>query len=63
MDETLEKMVAISKVDGGKYLAQCRVCGAWIEVQPLIGQDMTVKFWEADFVCCETKQAAWFFTI
>ena len=61
--EMQEKKVAISKVDDGKYLAQCRLCGAWIEVHPTIGQDMTIKFWQADFTCCETKQAALFFTI
>jgi len=49
MDETPEKKVAISKVDAGKYLAQCRLCGTWIEVHPVIGQDKTIKFWEADF--------------
>ncbi len=63
MDEMQEKKVAISKVDDGKYLAQCRLCGTWIEVHPVIGQDMTIKFWEADFWCCETKQAAFFFTV
>lgn len=63
MDETPEKKVAITKVDDGKYLAQCRLCGIWTEVQPVIGQDMTIKFWEADFLCCETKQAALFFSI
>lgn len=63
MDEMPEKQAAITKVDDGKYLAQCRLCGAWTEVHPTIGQDMTMKFWQADFTCCETKQAAFFFTI
>ena len=58
-----EKKVAISKVDDGKCLAQCRLCVTWIEVHPVIGRDMTIKFWEADFWCCETRQAAFFFTI
>lgn len=57
MDAMQEKRVAISKIDNGKYLAQCRLCGRWIEVHPAIGQDMTIKFWEADFTCCETNQA------
>jgi len=38
-----EKKVAISKVEKGKYLAQCRLCGAWIEVHPAIWQDMTIN--------------------
>lgn len=63
MDEMPEKKRAISKVEDAKYLAQCRLCGTWIEVHPVIGQDMSIKFWEADFLCCETKQAAFFFTI
>lgn len=63
MDKMQEKPRAISKIDHGQYLAQCRLCGTWIEVQPTIGQDMTIKFGEADFICCETKQAAFFFTI
>jgi hypothetical protein len=58
-----EKKRAISKVEGSKYLSQCRQCGAWIEVHPAIGQDMTIKLWEADFSCGEAKQAALFFTI
>ncbi len=59
----LEKKWAVSKVDDGKYLAQCQVCGAWTEVHPAIGQDMSVKFWDTDFVCCDTKQSALFFSI
>ncbi len=63
MEETSERRLAISRVDDGKYLAQCRLCGAWTEVHPAIGQDMTIKFWEAHFTCCGTRQSALFFTI
>lgn len=58
-----DKLEAISKVENGKYLAQCRVCGHWREVQPTIRQDATMRFWEVDFLCCDTQQRALFFTI
>ena len=63
MNKMPEKKVAISKVEDGKYLAQCRLCGAWTEVHPVIGPEMTIKLWQADFTCCETRQSALFFTI
>ena len=43
----------------GKYLAQCRQCGAWVELQPETAQaDLFFAMRQAEFSCCGLKQVA-----
>ncbi len=47
----------------GAYLVQCRLCGAWVEVQPENSTDPAQPFFEvllADFCCCGLRQSATF---
>ena len=44
-----------------RFLAQCRVCGAWREVQAEAHKaDLYFEFWRATFTCCGLEQTAWF---
>jgi hypothetical protein len=53
--------MALSKIENGKYLAQCRECGAWREVAPEPARaDSYFEFWEAEFSCCHLAQKAVF---
>ncbi len=49
----------------GAYLARCRKCGAWVDVNPEICPAQNQMFFEvllADFRCCGLRQAATFVT-
>ena len=54
-------MLAATKIEAGKFLAQCGECGRWQEVSPT-GQrtDGYFEVWEAEFRCCDRNQAAVF---
>lgn len=53
--------MGLTKIEAGKYLAQCRVCGAWQEVHPQVTRaDWFFEFLEAEFLCCSTNQSAIF---
>ncbi len=48
-------------VQGGRYLARCRKCGRWLEVQPRAsGSEPYFAHQEAEFVCCGLKQRVTF---
>jgi hypothetical protein len=50
-----------TKIEAGKFLAQCRECGRWQEVSPQGRQaEGYFEMWEADFRCCDRKQTAVF---
>ncbi len=52
---------ANSKAENGAFFAQCRLCGRWREVQARpVGADSFFTFWQAEFQCCKTPQAAYF---
>ena len=48
----------------GKYLAQCRKCGTWVEVCPENPESCTAEiFFEViklNFHCCDLRQSATF---
>ncbi len=45
----------------GKYLAQCRKCGAWVEVHPeTFGTELFFEVLQATFRCCNLQQSATF---
>jgi hypothetical protein len=46
----------------GKYLAQCRQCGTWVELYPETTKgDIFFEVHKADFHCCGLPQTATFF--
>ncbi|OGP71816.1 MAG: hypothetical protein A2Y80_07490 [Deltaproteobacteria bacterium RBG_13_58_19] len=53
--------MATGKVEDGRCLAQCRVCGQWREVQaqPLDADSFFAR-WQGEFSCCGTRQSATF---
>jgi hypothetical protein len=53
--------LATTKIEAGKFLAQCRECGRWREVSPTARKaEEYFEVWEADFRCCSLDQAARF---
>lgn len=48
----------------GKYLAQCRTCGTWVEVcpeSPQYGQaEIFFEVFQFNFHCCGLRQSATF---
>ncbi|MCX5887892.1 MAG: hypothetical protein NTY36_00385 [Deltaproteobacteria bacterium] len=48
----------------GKYLAQCRKCGTWVEVCPEYPENCTPEIFfevlQASFYCCGLQQSATF---
>lgn len=45
----------------GKYRAQCRQCGAWVEVHPeTVKADLFFEILRADYCCCGVHQSAQF---
>lgn len=53
--------MASTKIEAGKFLAQCRECGRWREVSPKAqGAEGYFEVWEADFRCCRLNQTAVF---
>jgi hypothetical protein len=45
----------------GKYLAQCSICGTWIEVHPQTHKaELFFEVLEAGFQCCGRQQSATF---
>ena len=54
-------MVAATKIEAGKFLAQCRECGRWREVSPQPQRaEGYFEIWEAELRCCGRKQTARF---
>jgi len=53
--------MAESKVEDGRYLARCQVCGVWVEI-PCTPQwaDRFFFYWQAEFTCCGQRQAVLF---
>jgi len=53
--------VTATKIESGKFLAQCRQCGRWREVspRPQQGEDY-FEVWVGDFRCCGLNQTAVF---
>ncbi|MEW6388200.1 MAG: hypothetical protein AB1491_11855 [Thermodesulfobacteriota bacterium] len=53
--------MAPSKVEAGRYLAKCRVCGQWreVEARPLDADSFFARL-EGEFSCCGTTQRATF---
>jgi hypothetical protein len=50
-----------TKIEAGKFLAQCRECGRWQEVTPKhLRCEGYFEEWQADFRCCDRKQTAVF---
>jgi len=50
-----------TKIEAGKFLAQCRKCGRWREVSPKAQKaEGYFEVWEANFQCCGQNQAASF---
>jgi hypothetical protein len=50
-----------TKIEAGKFLAQCRECGGWREVNPQPRQtEGLFEEWVAEFRCCEADQTAVF---
>lgn len=53
--------MTMGKVEGDRYLAQCRKCGQWREVRP---EDRWAEtyftHWRAEFSCCGLKQRVTF---
>ena len=57
----MAKPVATTKIEAGKFLAQCRECGGWREVSPRARRvEGYFEEWEADFRCCDRNQTAVF---
>jgi hypothetical protein len=54
--------MTVSKIaEDGKYLAQCRTCGTWLEVSPKnLSAEMFFVILEAEFYCCGLRQSATF---
>jgi len=53
--------MVIVKIEAGKFLAQCRVCGEWQEVQAQVTRtDWFFEFLEGEFTCCGPRQTALF---
>jgi hypothetical protein len=50
-----------TKIERGKFLAQCRECGRWQKVSPR-GRRTEDYFevWDAVFRCCDQEQTAVF---
>jgi hypothetical protein len=45
--------------EDGRYLAQCRKCGVWREIQPqTVAVETFFEILEADFFCCGLRQTA-----
>jgi hypothetical protein len=56
-----EGPLVTTKIEAGKFLAQCRECGRWQEVSPTTrGVEGYFEEWEADFWCCDRNQSAVF---
>ncbi len=52
---------ATTKIEAGKFLAQCEECGGWQEVSPKAQRtEDYFEEWQADFRCCGRKQSARF---
>jgi hypothetical protein len=57
----MKELLAQTKIEDGKCLAQCQECGAWREVAPEPKRaDSYFEFWEAEFSCCHLTQKAVF---
>jgi hypothetical protein len=56
-----EGSLTATKIESGKFLAQCRKCGRWQEVSPQ-GRRAEDYFevWDAYFRCCDQEQTAVF---
>jgi hypothetical protein len=55
------KLVTATKIEAGKFLAQCRECGRWQEVSPKhLRCEGYFEEWQADFCCCDRNQTAVF---
>lgn len=53
--------LATTKIEAGKFLAQCRECGRWREVSPKVQKaEGYFEVWEADFSCCNQTQTVRF---
>jgi hypothetical protein len=53
--------LAATKIEAGKFLAQCGQCGRWREVSPTEQRSNDYfEIWEAEFRCCERNQTAIF---
>lgn len=49
------------RIVGEIFLAECRVCRTWQEVQAQVQEaDLYFEFWQATFRCCDVDQTAWF---
>ncbi len=54
-------MIATRMTDDGRYLAQCPLCGTWVEVRPATSQaDLFFEVLHATFQCCGRQQSATF---
>jgi hypothetical protein len=56
-----EANLAATKIEAGKFLAQCLKCGRWREVTPeLRGSEGFFEEWAGEFRCCDRDQTAVF---
>jgi hypothetical protein len=56
-----EENLAATKIEAGKFLAQCQECGLWHEVTPeLRGYEGFFEEWAGEFRCCDRDQTAVF---
>ncbi|MBM4274998.1 MAG: hypothetical protein FJ134_11145 [Deltaproteobacteria bacterium] len=59
----MEKPRVKTRMESGRFLAQCRECGTWVEVPPQsVRTELFFEHLEAEFRCCGLNQIATFTT-
>jgi hypothetical protein len=57
-------MIKTKVTEAGKYLAQCRTCGTWVEIRPENPQygkaEIFFEVLQFTFHCCGLRQSATF---
>jgi hypothetical protein len=53
--------MAEGKIEQGRYLACCEVCGRWQEIKAAaVRADRFFSYWQGEFCCCRATQTASF---